>query len=1245
MISVFLEKPLSSWIASNEQAFAIRDGFPVTEGHTLVIPKRVVATWFEATREEQRAILDLVELVKRQLDEELHPDGYNVGFNDGEAAGQTVMHLHVHVIPRYRGDMDDPRGGVRHVIPWKGNYKRAATAPLSSGGPGDPFLAHLQPLFAAATDVSVVAAFVQDSGLEVLQGAMSSVLERGGRVRLVTGDYLNITQVEALKRILDWQGEFPPSDESGGFLARVVETSKLPGNARSFHPKSWRFEGPNTNVAFVGSSNVSHSALKTGVEWNLRIDRAQDAHGYRRVEEAFEHVWQSALPLTFEWVSEYSNRVRNHGRPLPPGDDEEDPFVAAPPAHEIQNAALDALASSRDDGRTRALVVMATGLGKTLLAALDADRMRSQTPGGRIRILFVAHRRELLGQAAETFRRVMRTSVPDFRVGWFADDRCELDGDMVVASVQKLSRPENLAELRKCAFDYVVVDEVHHADAPSYRRVLALLQPAFLLGLTATPDRADEGDVLGLFDDHLAYRADLGVGIDAGRLVPFAYYGLKDVVDYANIPWRNRKFDPGELAAAVQTQERMARLWDAWVEHPGTRSIVFCCTVQHAEFVRGWLVDRGVRAVAVYAAAGSADRERSLSDLAQGSLDAVCAVDLFNEGVDVPRVDRVVMLRPTESPVLFLQQLGRGLRTADGKDKLTVIDFVGNHRVFLDRVRLLLSFGQGAANLPQYLREGLAPRLPEGCSVDIELEAIDLLRKLLPSGASEVERVYRELASSRELRPTIGELYRMGYSPGTLRGAHGSWFEFVEKEGQLEDAEKDVLAEARAWFRQLETTPMTRSFKMVLLQALIEADALGTGLALSELAKRSLAVLQRSPELRSDLDTPNPDPRGWEAYWRKNPVAAWCGETGNARRWFRIEGDRLVPLLPIPAGREETFADMTRELIDYRLAQYRRRRQTDEAGLSFECKVLWNKRDPILKLPSRERRTDLPSGDIDARLPDGSVWAFRLMKEFCNVARPAGAPRNQLPDLLRGWFGLAAGRPGTAFYVRFFPSPDGWCVEPMGQLVELPAVWGIRAYPSLRAAAGALHTMAADLVAEEVALPVRARADGLFAVRATGDSMDGGTTPIRDGDWLVFKHARGAGLGAIAGRVALLQTELDGDHGFQVKRLTQEGEQWLLRSDNPERPSYAATAATVPIAMLIDVFRPEDLSPAPGTVLDANELRETFGIEDAPTIGRVRGHLVIAIAQKGGLVEPDRVRARVADRRPGETAFVLARVG
>ena len=1248
--SVFLEMPASRWVASNDLAFAIRDGFPVTEGHSLVIPKRVVATWFEATREEQRAILDLVEEVKRQLDDELHPDGYNVGFNHGEAAGQTVMHLHVHVIPRYRGDMDDPRGGVRHVIPWKGNYKRFTSTPLSTGGERDPFLRHLLPLFASAVDVWVVAAFVQDSGLDVLRESVFSVLDRGGRVRLVTGDYLNITQAEALKRMLDWQAAYSDPQEPGSFEARIVETRGLPGASRSFHPKSWRFEGPGAAAAFVGSSNVSYSALKTGVEWNLRIDRAQDPEGYRNIVGAFEVTWQSALPLTFEWVRGYSERVCRGMRDLPPGEQEEEPLPEAPPPHELQAQALDALCASRDEGRKRALVVMATGLGKTLLAALDADRFRSQCPDGRVRILFVAHRRELLVQAAETFRRVLRPSLPDFTVGWFVENRSELDGDMVVASVAKLSRPEHLAELAKRTFDYVVIDEVHHAHAQSYRRLLAHLNAGFLLGLTATPDRADEGDVLGLFDDNLPFRADLGVGIEAGRLVPFAYYGLEDVVDYANIPWRNRKFDPEVLAAAVQTRERMERFWAAWGEHGGTRTLVFCCSVKHAEFVRDWLRDKGARVEAVFGETGSADREQALRALNEGGLDAVCAVDLFNEGVDLPRVDRVAMLRPTESPVVFLQQLGRGLRVAEGKDSLTVIDFVGNHRVFLERLRLLLSFGKGKTSLGQFLRENREAELPSGCSVNVELEAKNLLERFLPAGASEVERVYRELRASRDERPTIGELYRMGYSPGTLRSAHGSWFEFVDKEGDLTPSHHAALTPALTWFRHLETTPMTKSFKMVLLQVLMDQDALGSGLALDELAARSLDMLLRAPELRRDLagvtelgELSTVDPKTFASYWRRNPVAAWCGGSGKGHSWFRLDGERLVPRLPIATGNEESFAELTRELVDYRLAQYRRRDQGDVAGQSFTCKVLWNKRDPILKLPSRRSRPDIPEGELDVRLPDGGVWSFRLMKEFCNVARPAGVQRNQLPDLTRTWFGLAAGRPGTAFRVRFFRSPDGWCAEPEGQVVELFPASGVTAYPSLRAAAGAVpEGVVAAPAPEVVSLPIRTRAENVFAVRATGDSMQGGASPIHDGDWLVFKHSRGAGLGAMDGRVALLQTDVGGDHGFQIKRVVRDGARWVLRSDNPARDDFEATEATIPIATLVEQHRPEDLAPGVGTMLDAEGLRTVFGIEEAPCTGRVGGHLFVVVRE---LLDPDRVRCVVSDLRPGETAFVLAPAG
>ncbi|MEW6490667.1 MAG: HIT domain-containing protein, partial [Thermodesulfobacteriota bacterium] len=224
-------------MAENALAVAFRDGYPVNPGHTLIIPRRHVATWFEATREEQVAVLDLLDEVKARLDAELKPDGYNGGFNAGVAAGQTVPHLHLHLIPRFDGDVDDPTGGVRFVIPARGNYRRGGgflptaretagrrAQPLAAGGPGDPFLAHLVPLFARADDISILAAFVQDSGVQRLEPYLLSALERGARVRLLTGDYLNITQAHALRRVLDLgRGAAAEGEASGTLELRVVE--------------------------------------------------------------------------------------------------------------------------------------------------------------------------------------------------------------------------------------------------------------------------------------------------------------------------------------------------------------------------------------------------------------------------------------------------------------------------------------------------------------------------------------------------------------------------------------------------------------------------------------------------------------------------------------------------------------------------------------------------------------------------------------------------------------------------------------------------------------------------------------------------------------------------------------------------------------------------------------------------------------------------------------------------------------
>lgn len=1051
MPSPFLDKPPTDWVASNALAFAIRDGFPVSPGHTLVVPRREVATWFEASRDEQQAVFDLVDQVRRDLERSHQPDGFNIGINVGAAAGQTVFHLHVHVIPRYDGDVADPRGGVRHVIPELANYLKAdgvaesghpkpfveprrphAPRPLSTGAPADPFTKHLSQPFASASAVSILAAFVQDSGLVLLDARIQAGLSRGATVRLLTGDYLHITQARALRRLLDWQEEAAlkqAEDPAWGTLeARVVEVKTL--QATSFHPKAWCFQWADAGTAFVGSSNISQAALQGGVEWNLRVDQSADPAAFRAVVDGYEQLWGRATPLDSAWVDAYGERARVSPAPLPTGEAETEPPRAPPVPRPLQKAALKRLRQAREDDRDRALLVLATGVGKTVVAALDAHAFQAEHP--QARILVLAHRAEILRQAAETFRWLM----PDATFTWCAGDRDDLTGAVVLASVQKLSRPERLADLTPETFDYVVVDEVHHAAAETWRRVVAHLRPRFLLGLTATPERTDGADILGLFDDFVAYRADVGVAIQGGYLVPFRYHGLKDTTDYAPIPWRSGRFETEALSQAIETEARMARMWASWQEHPATRTIVFCASIRHLRFVEAWLTGKGLAVASVHSGPDSADRVDALERLAEGRLDAVCAVDLLNEGVDIPRVDRVVMLRPTESRVLFLQQLGRGLRLAPDKGALIVLDFVGNHRVFLDRMRLMLNLMPGA--VPMTVRAFLAgrgdPVLPDGCSIDIELEAKDLLAKLLPTaGGQAVVAGYRDLRASSERRPTATDMMRAGLNYRKAP-AEGGWFGFVESEGDLEQPERAARRVGGDWLKHIEVSQMTKCFKMVVLTVLLDHGALWTGMALDELAERCHRLLVRDPELIGDIlgvralpDPRRPGPGVWLSYWNQNPIRAWTNG-----RWFRTDAGRLVPRVPTPetAEAQQALVEMTRELVHVRMAAYRLRRRTEPSGARFVCKVIWNQRDPILKLPSRTRTPELPEGALIARVGDGETWSFRLMKIACNVAAPQGADGNQLPALLRRWFGARAGQPGTQFRVRFEHRDGAWWVEP-----------------------------------------------------------------------------------------------------------------------------------------------------------------------------------------------------------------------
>ncbi|MGP0024858.1 MAG: DEAD/DEAH box helicase family protein [Streptosporangiaceae bacterium] len=1012
--SPFLAVPTSEWLAANDHAFVIADRFPVSPGHALVVPRRAIATWWEASDDERADILALINEVKCQLDVELRPDGYNVGFNAGAAAGQTVRHFHVHVIPRYLGDVPDPRGGVRHAIPAKGNYLQPATEPYALVDGQDRLLR--DDLLRCLRDprferVDLLVSFVMKSGLAQIHGGLVDALDRGAKIRVLTTDYLTVTDADALARLLDLTEVRPDA----------VATRVFHDPATSFHPKAYLFSSADGAVAatFVGSNNLSAAGIAGGIEWAIGADRATP------LLTAFERLWSDprSQPLTHGLLADYRRRwqpaVHTAGVvPEPP---------ATPPApRPIQQEALAALVQTRLQGFRRGLVVMATGLGKTWLAAFDTARPQFR------RVLFVAHREEILRQSLDVFRRVQ----PDVDLGLYYGGTKQPGASVLFASVHTLAA--NLDRFAPDRFDYVVVDEFHHAAASSYRRIIDHFQPEFLLGLTATPNRMDGADLLALCSDNLVYECPLSEGVERGDLSPFRYFGIADDVDYISIPWRGGRFDPAALTEAVETQERAQHALDVWRDKDGGRTIVFCVTVDHADFMAEFFRRSGVAAVAVHSGSTSAPRVGSVEQLRAGELQVICTVDVFNEGLDVPEVDTVLMLRPTESPVVFLQQLGRGLRRSDGKDALTVIDFIGNHRSFLIKPRTLLALGTGGelgtGKVLQAMRSGDFG-LPPGCSATYDVELVDVLRKLTRVGArSALEDYCRSYADERGHRPSAVQTYEAGYNPSSARAQHGHWFALLDDVDLLGEQERQVVRRHAAVLAGIEKEPITKSYKLVTLQALLQLDALRTGADIAEIAWTAHRIVTGDPRLLADTASAEmPDPASvsadtWRDYWLNWPLSAWAGRLrGTSAGWFRIDGRRFMPTFQVAGNLSETFDAMVGELVDYRLARYlfTKRSPLEEA---FRLKVIQARGRPILML-DRDHCPQLPEGETPFTA-NGVVYTGNFAKIALNVAHRAGQPGNVLADLLRSWFGTDAGQPGTVQYVELVGGEPHWQMRP-----------------------------------------------------------------------------------------------------------------------------------------------------------------------------------------------------------------------
>jgi superfamily II DNA or RNA helicase len=639
---------------------------------------------------------------------------------------------------------------------------------LLTNAPGEPRVGHQVRAEIASSDrIDLVMAFIRRTGINPLLESLRRHVEQGKSLRVLTTAYTGTTEPEALEALINLGAQVRVSYDTTG---------------TRLHAKAWLFHRDSGySTAYVGSSNLTHSAQVTGLEWNIRVSGARNRPVIDKIAAVFESYWQQPDFEAYERERLLATRKSEHEGfhvDISPIEIRLEPF---------QERLLEEIELSRELGYHRNLLVAATGTGKTVMAAVDYARLKARLP--RARLLFVAHREELLEQSRATFAHALRDG--SFGEFWVGGDRPRIF-DHVFASIQSLNA-SGVESINPSHFDVVIVDEFHHAAAASYDRLLKRLQPIELLGLTATPERADGLPILQWFGNRIAAELRLWDAIDQHRLVPFSYFGIADNLDLREIPWkRGRGYDTEQLTNAITVNDVWARavvkqFRDQFGGSQAVRALGFCVSVEHARYMARVFNSAGIPATAVSANSTDDERSSALRDIDAGKLSVVFSVDLFNEGIDVPSVNTLLMLRPTESPLLFLQQLGRGLRKAQGKNLCTVLDFVGQHRKeFRYDRRFQALLGGSRMHVERQVAEGF-PFLPSGCSMELDRVAtervLNSIRYALPSRWNEKAAELRALAGDRPTISLAEFLSESGLDLDDIYVNNRSWSDLREAAG------------------------------------------------------------------------------------------------------------------------------------------------------------------------------------------------------------------------------------------------------------------------------------------------------------------------------------------------------------------------------------------------------------------------------------------------------------------------------
>lgn len=687
------------------------------------------------------------------------------------------------------------------------------TTSNSTTGDKDHLYPKLKQSFKTATTIDIIVSFLMESGVKLLLQDLKEALNRGVKIRILTGNYLKITQPQALYLL---KSE----------LKDQVDLRFYNNPNKSFHPKAYMFHNPIDSEIYIGSSNISRGALTSSIEWNYRFLKSTAPNDFKVFYDTFEDLFNNhSLIITDEVLKDYSKQWTrpNVYKDIEKEEIKEENIINIFEPRGAQIEALYSLEKSREEGFDKGLVVAATGIGKTYLAAFDSAKYN--------RVLFVAHREEIIKQAAQSFKNVRNSD----DIGFFYGNQKDTKNSFIFTLVQTLGKEEYLNEeyFSKDYFDYIIVDEFHHAVSNNYKKIINYFTPKFLLGLTATPERLDSKDVFALCDYNMVYEVRLKDAINKGWLVPFRYYGIYDeTVNYEDIDYKNGKYDDKQLEEALMLNKRGELILNHYLKYNSKRAMGFCTSRHHAEYMAKIFNENNIPSAAVYSGEKgeySEERNIALSKLTSGDLKVIFSVDMFNEGLDVPAIDMVMFLRPTQSPTIFLQQLGRGLRKSKDKEYLNVLDFIGNYKK-ANLVPFLLSGKEYSASECKKNKQG-DYEFPEECIVDFDFRIIDIFKNQAEREMKIKDKIKEQFEIVSDMlgyRPTRiefftymdDEVYQNIKSKSKAMNPFSNYLEYIKENDKLTD-EEEVLynSRGREFINMIETTSMSKTYKMPVLLA------------------------------------------------------------------------------------------------------------------------------------------------------------------------------------------------------------------------------------------------------------------------------------------------------------------------------------------------------------------------------------------------------------------------------------------